>query len=219
MFSLLLWSCALSVCYAFYIHEQEATRFEDITDAKDAIYTTLEPLRHWEADIDFHKGIGEWHTPTRRRKNVTLSFEQFCVKYFPQYTSTPNWADYDTYPFTLPPNKTKGEILRAFMKFTVHTFEVEEYFREHKRKTWFSMEDTYEKEAWRGWTTTAFYPDLLVYNPNVTWAPPERMLDHPDMGEVSFQQTDLSYESDPIIKDIERNAFDPDKIPHREKKK
>ncbi|KAI5699912.1 uncharacterized protein LOC103511991 isoform X3 [Diaphorina citri] len=200
--------CALAICNAFFINE-ENERFQHTTiDPKDVEYTTVDHPRNFEEDIDFYKGFGQWHTPTWRRKNTTLSFEDFCVKYFPQYTSTPNWDDYGTFAFTLPPNMSNGEILRNYLKLTVHSFEVEEYFREHARRTWFSPEDTWEKEEWRGWTTTVFPPDLMVYNPNATWADVEKLRnfdeDHtlPDLG------LDLDYGPDELLKEMHRQKIE-----------
>lgn len=192
---------ALSFCNAFYINE-EATRFEHSTRPEDAHFTTLEPERNFVEKIDFYKGFGQWHTPTRRRPNTTLSFEEFCIKYFPQYTSTPDWADYGTYPFTLPTNMSNGDILRAALKHTVHSFELEEYFREHKRKTWFSEQETFEREAWRGWTTTAFYADGMEYRPNATWADIDFIAKMDRDGEPTLMDPkDLNYESDSLFKD------------------
>lgn len=202
MWKFLSYWCAFSFCNAFYINE-EATRFEHSTRPEDAVYTTLEPHRNFEEPIDFHKGWGQWHTPTRRRPNNTMSFEDFCRKHFPQYTSTPNWDDYGTFAFTLPTNMSHGQILRAAMQWTVHSFEVEEYFREGKRRTWFSAEDTFEKEAWRGWTTTPFYADYINYRPNATWANIDFIQKIDKMGEPTLMDPkELDYMSDDIFKDM-----------------
>lgn len=201
-----LLSFVLAVTNAFFINEMNE-RFDHTTHAKDAIYTTLEPTFHIYDDEDFYRGFGMRHTPTRHKKTITPSFEEFNIKYFPQYTSTPNWDDYGDFEFTLPPNRSKGEILRAFMKFTVHSFEVEEYFREFDRRTWFSMEDTYEKNAWRGYTSTPFYADLMVYNPNVTWQDPAKIHEN----ERPFEATlDLDYKSDEFFKHMHHQDARPD---------